>query len=210
MPSAKVLEEKKLLVSELAQVFQSAQTLVVADYRGLTVAQDTELRQAMRKAGVQYKVIKNTMAVLAAREAKLDGLEEIFQGPTAIAYSDSDPIAPAKVIKEYAKKFDPLEVKGGAYEGQVADLATLDRLASIPSKETLLSQLVFMLNAPITGLARGLSEIAKKMEAEGGVCPAAAQEEEACACSVEAQSEEACACSVESQPEEAPAEATAE
>lgn len=187
MPSAKILEEKKQLVTELAESFKRAQTLVVADYRGLTVAEDTELRKAMREAGVQYKVIKNTMATLAAREADLAGLEEVFKGPTAIAYSDTDPIAPAKVLTEFAKKFKPLEIKGGAYEGQVADLATLDRLASIPSRETLLSQLVFMLNAPITGLARALSEIGKKMEAEGGAAPVSEQPAE----TAEAPAEEA-------------------
>lgn len=176
MPSAKVLEQKQQIVSELASAFKSAQTMVVADYRGLTVAEDTELRQAMRNAGVTYAVVKNSMATLAVREANLEGMEDLFKGPTAIAYSAEDPIAPAKVLKDFAKKFKLLEIKGGAYNGEYADQATLERLASIPSRETLLSQLVFMLNAPITGLARGLSEIQKKKESEEGTPAEAASE----------------------------------
>lgn len=197
MPSAKILEEKKQLVSELATAFKSAQTLVVADYRGLTVAEDTELRAEMRKQGVTYKVVKNTMATLAAKEAGIEGLESVFMGPTAIAYSDTDPVAPAKVLKDFSKKFKALEIKGGATEGAAVDLSTIERLASIPSKETLLTQLVFTLNAPITGLARALNEIAKKNGGEGATEEAPAQEEPA--------AEEAAAPAEEAPAAEAPA-----
>lgn len=173
MPSAKILEQKKAEVASLAAAFKSAETLVVADYRGLTVAEDTELRKAMRENGVEYKVIKNTMAILAAREAGLEGLEDVFKGPTAVAYSTTDPVAPAKLLKDFSKKFKLLEVKGGATEGKTVDLSVIESLASIPSKETLLTQLVFTLAAPITGLARAINEIAKKNGAEGAEVPAA-------------------------------------
>lgn len=175
MPSAKILELKKAEVASLAEAFKSAQTMVVADYRGLTVAEDTELRKAMREAGVEYKVVKNTMAVLAAKDAGIEGLEEIFKGPTAIAYSDSDAVTPAKILKDYSKKFKPLEIKGGATEGKAVDVSVIEQLASIPSRETLLTQLVFTLASPITGLARAINEISKK---EGGAEVASAVETE--------------------------------
>lgn len=161
MPSAKILEVKKAEVSKWSEAFKKAQTLVVADYRGLTVAEDTEMRKAMREAGVEYHVIKNTMAYLAAKEAGLEGLEEVFKGPTAVAFSSEDAVQPAKMLKDFAKKFKQLEIKGGATEGQVVSLDVIERLASIPSRETLLTQLVFTLNSPIAGLARALNEISK-------------------------------------------------
>lgn len=175
MPSAKILELKKAEVARLKEAFQSAQTLVVADYRGLTVAEDTELRKAMREAGVQYEVIKNTLASLAVKEAEIEGLDEVFQGPTAVAYSTEDPVSPAKILKDYSKKFNALEIKGGMTEGKAVDLAVIERLASIPSRETLLTQLVFTLNAPITGLARALNEICKQAGGEGASAEAAAE-----------------------------------
>lgn len=171
MPSAKILELKKAEVSKLAEAFKNAQTLIVANYRGLTVAQDTELRKALRDAGVHYKVVKNTMATLAVREAGIEGLEEVFNGPTAVAYSDNDPVAPAKVIKDFSKKFELLEIKGGATEGKAIGLDVVERLAAIPSRETLLTQLVFTLASPISGLARVINEISKL----GGEAPAEAQ-----------------------------------
>jgi hypothetical protein len=100
MPSNKILEMKKAIVTGLADEFRQAQTMVFADYRGLTVAQDTELRTAMRKAGVKYKVIKNKLAVLAAQQAGIKGMEALFTGPTAVAYSNDDVVAPAKLVKD--------------------------------------------------------------------------------------------------------------
>lgn len=167
MPSAKILENKKKIVSGLAEELKSAKTLVVANARGLTVAEDTEMRSALRKAGVTYKVVKNTLISRAAKEVELCGLDEIFKGPTAIAYSADDPVAPAKVMKEFADKFKKLEIKGGATEGRVAELSELKALASIPPLEVLYARVVGGLVSPIAALAIYLNEISKKMEAAG-------------------------------------------
>lgn len=193
MPSAKILEIKKAEVTKWAEALKSAQTVVVADYRGLTVAEDTELRKAMRENGVEYHVIKNTMATLAAREAGLEGLEDLFKGPTAIAFSSEDPVSPAKIAKDFAKKFKPFEIKGGATEGKAVDLSVIEQLAAIPSRETLLTQLVFTLNSPIVGLARALDEISKL----GGEAPAEAAEAEAAPVAEEVKTEETTEASAE-------------
>ena len=165
MPSVKVLENKKSIVNGLTEELKSAKTLVVADARGLTVSQDTELRNALRKAGVNYKVVKNTLINRAAKEVDLGELEEIFKGPTAIAYSADDVIAPAKVMKEFSDKFEKLNLKGGATEGRVASLAEITALASIPPLEVLYAQVVGGLVSPIAALAIYLNEVVKKMEA---------------------------------------------
>ena len=167
MPSVKVLENKKTIVSGLVEELKNAKTLVVADARGLTVSQDTELRNALRKANVNYKVVKNTLISRAAKEVDLSELDEIFKGPTAIAYSSEDVIAPAKVMKEFADKFEKLNIKGGATEGRVAALSELTALASIPPVEVLYAQVVGGLVSPIAALAIYLNEVAKKMEAAG-------------------------------------------
>lgn len=173
MPSARVLESKKAVVSALTEELRSAQTLVVADARGLTVAEDTELRSAMRKAGVTYKVVKNTLASRAAKEAELEGLEEVFKGPSAIAYSAEDAVTPAKLLKEFADKFKAIELKGGAMEGKVVSLQEIIQLASIPSVDVLRAQLVGGLVSPIAALAIYLNEIAKKCEEAGAETAAA-------------------------------------
>lgn len=164
MPSEKVLREKQTLVAGLADEFKSAQTIVVASSRGLTVAEDTELRDGMRKAGLVYKVVKNTMAIRAAEAIGIEGMEEFFVGPTAIAYSTDDPIAPAKLAKQFAKKFEEFEIKGGATEGMAADVARIEKLASIPDLPVLHTQLVFSLNFPIQSLAMVLGQIRQKAE----------------------------------------------
>ena len=164
MPSVKVLENKKNIVNGLAEELKNAKTLVVADARGLTVSQDTELRNALRKAGVNYKVVKNTLINRAAKEVDLGELEEIFKGPTAIAYSANDVIAPAKVMKEFSDKYEKLNLKGGATDGRFASLAEIIALASIPPLEVLYAQVVGGLVSPIAALAIYLNEVVKKME----------------------------------------------
>lgn len=217
MPSVKVLENKKSIVSGLAEELKNAKTLVVADARGLTVSQDTELRSALRKAGVTYKVVKNTLISRAAKEVELGDLDEIFKGPTAIAFSADDVIAPAKVMKEFSDKFEKLNLKGGATEGRVATLAELSALASIPPLEVLYAQVVGGLVSPIAALAIYLNEIAKKMEAAGAntaadVAVGSPEKEEAPAAeAVEEKTEEVKAEAVEESAEkvaEAKAEAT--
>lgn len=164
MPSKKILNIKKVIVGGLAQEFKSAQSMILADYRGLTVAQDTELRAAMRKAGITYKVVKNTLAVLAAEEAGLAGLADMLKGPTAIAYSTDDVVAPAKLVKEYATKFPALEIKGGSMAGLVLDIDGVQRLAAVPPKEVLYGRVVSGLITPIASLVMILGALCKKAE----------------------------------------------
>jgi large subunit ribosomal protein L10 len=165
MPSKKVLEAKRLQVDQLAAEISQAQSVVFAEYRGLTVAQDTEIRAALRKAGVVYKVVKNTLSSRALAQNGLQGIEEALKGPTAVAFSKSDVVAPAKVLKEYAGKYDKLKIKGGILDGKVIGLDDVVRLAAIPSREVLYGQLVFTLLAPITSLAVVLNAIREKLEA---------------------------------------------
>lgn len=164
MPSKKVLDAKKEIVAGLTDEFKSAQSIVFADYRGLTVEQDTAMRSALRKAGVSYQVVKNTLSGRALKDAGVDGVDSMLKGPTAIAYSTSDIVAAAKVVKEYADKFDKLTIKGGVLEGKAINVNDVNRLASIPSKEVLYGQVVFGLMSPIASLAVALNAIREKME----------------------------------------------
>lgn len=157
MPSQKVLEQKKVVVSELSDKIKEAKAFVIADYRGLTVEQDNQLRAAFRKAGVEYRVVKNTLTNFACKQNGYDGLEKFLNGPTSIAISDSDPVSPAKVMSEFAKKFDKLEIKAGMVEGKVIDVNGVNQLADLPSREVLLSQVLYALNGPITGFATALN-----------------------------------------------------
>lgn len=167
MPSKKVLKAKQKIVADLAAEFKQAQAIVFADYRGLTVEQDTNLRAAMRKAGVSYQVVKNSMSSRALTESGYEGLEELLKGPTAIAYSKEDVISPAKVVKEFADKYDKLSIKGGTMEGKAIDIADINRLASIPSVEVLYGQLVFGLMSPIASLAILLNAVQEKAVENG-------------------------------------------
>ncbi|MHB1454375.1 MAG: 50S ribosomal protein L10 [Saccharofermentanales bacterium] len=162
MPSNKALESKKQIVQGLIEEFKSAQTLLVADYRGLTVEQDTEMRTALRKEGIIYKVVKNTLATFAAKEAGLESLNPLFEGPTAIAYSKSDVVAPAKVLQKYADKIETFSIKGGVMEKKAISIQDVKALSLIPSKEILYSQIVCGIASPITGLAMILNAIAEK------------------------------------------------
>ncbi len=172
MPSQKVLDAKKETVAGLVKEFKQAQSIVFADYRGLTVEQDTAMRAALRKAGVSYQVVKNTLSGRALKDVGITGLETMLAGPTAIAYSTVDVVAAAKVVKEYADKFDKLSIKGGVYEGKAISVDDVNRLASIPSKEVLYGQLVYTMISPITKLAIVLNAIAEKKE--GGSAQAVA------------------------------------
>lgn len=157
MPSNRVLEQKKQVVAELTEKIKSAQSFILADYRGLTVEQDTELRNALRKAGVEYKVVKNTLTGLAMKESGLEGLDPYLNGPTSMALSSTDAVAPAKVLSEYAKKFEHLELKIGVVEGKVIDLDGIKALAELPSREVLIAKVLGGFNAPISGLVNVLN-----------------------------------------------------
>jgi len=157
VPSEATLQQKKEAVRELKEKITAAKALVLADYRGLTVEQDTELRRALRKAGVEYRVVKNTLTRFAAKESGLEGLEPFLEGPTAIALSDTDPVAPAKVLSEYAKKYEKLELKVGVVEGKIVDVNGIKALADLPPKEVLIAKVLGGFNAPIAGLVNVLN-----------------------------------------------------
>ena len=197
MPSEKVLEAKKAQVAEIIEVLKSAQTGILVDYRGLTVEEDTQLRRNLRAAGVKYFVVKNTLLRLAAKETGLDALDEILHGPTALAVSDTDAVAPAKVMADFAKGNDKLEIKSGFMDGAVMSLDEVKKLAATPSKETLIATMMGSLNAPVSNLARLLATVVN-----GGVeiadliakkAAEAAPAEEAAAPAEEAPVEEAAA-----------------
>ena len=150
---------------------KDAASVVLVDYRGLTVEQDTQLRKSLREAGVSYKVYKNTMMHLAFKGTDFEGLAPYLEGPSAIAYSTTDATAPARVLAEFAKKADKLEIKAGVVEGTVYDAAGMAKIAEIPSREVLLSKLLGSMQSPITNLARVLNQIAEK---DGEAAPAEA------------------------------------
>lgn len=207
MPSEKILEAKKKIVADLVASYKEAQSFVFVDARGLTVEQDTALRTEMRKNGVNYKVVKNTTLNLVFKELGIEGLDEMFKGPTAVAYSKEDMMAPAKVSKKFADDFEKLSIKGGIIEGKVATVAEVEALAAVPSKDVLLSQIVYALLFPITKLAMLTKATAEKLEAEGGAAAAPAAEE---APAEEAKAEEAAPAAEEAAPAEEPVAVAAE
>lgn len=207
MPSEKILEAKKKIVADLVASYKEAQSFVFVDARGLTVEQDTALRTEMRKNGVNYKVVKNTTLNLVFKELGIEGLDEMFKGPTAVAYSTEDMMVPAKVSKKFADDFEKLSIKGGIIEGKVATVAEVEALAAVPSKDVLLSQIVYALLFPITKLAMLTKATAEKLEAEGGVAAAPAAEE---APAEEAKAEEAAPAAEEAAPAEEPVAVAAE
>lgn len=157
MPAESVLNAKKAQVAELAEKMQKAASGVLVDYRGLTVEEDTELRTAFRNAGVDYKVVKNTLTRLAANEVGYGELDPFLNGPSSLAMSYDEPVAAAKVVVEFSKKYEALEIKAGFVDGKVVDVAGIKSLAELPSKEVLVAQVLGGLNAPISGLANVLN-----------------------------------------------------
>lgn len=161
-----VREEKQQLVTHIAQKLRDSKTTIVTDYRGLNVAEVTELRKQLREAGIEYKVLKNTLVRRATVEAELTELDEHLVGPTAIAFSYDDLIAPAKIINDFAKKHEALEIKVGILEGKVVSLAEIKDLATLPSREGLLSMLLSVLQAPMRNMALAVKAVAEKNEAQ--------------------------------------------
>ena len=161
MPSEKVLESKKAQVAEIIEVLKSAQTGVLVDYRGLTVAEDTQLRKQLREAGIAYKVYKNTLVSRAVEGTEFESLREVLEGPSAFAISTDDSTAPASIIAEFAKKAPKLEIKAGVVEGTYYDAAGMNQIATIPSREVLLGRLLGSMQSPIANLARVLNQIAE-------------------------------------------------
>jgi large subunit ribosomal protein L10 len=156
------IEEKAQVVAEIKEKLQSSSGVVLADYRGLTVSQVTQLRSQLREAGVEYRVLKNTMVRRAAHEVGIEGLDSFLEGPTAVAFS-VDPVAPAKVLADFAKTTKNFAIKAGVVEGKVVDQAGIIALASLPSREVLLAQVLRGMQAPLTGMANVLQGPIRKM-----------------------------------------------
>ena len=165
------VELKKPIVEEISASIKDAQSVVLVDYRGLTVEQDTELRKQLREAGINYKVYKNTMMNFAFKGTDCEGLTAYLEGPSAVAISTEDATAPARVLCKFAKTANALEVKGGIVEGVVYDAAGIENISKIPSREELLSKLLGSIQSPITNFARVMNQLAEK----GGASESAAE-----------------------------------
>ena len=162
------VELKQPIVQEISETIKDAQSLVVVDYRGLTVAEDTQLRKNLREAGVTYKVYKNTLVNRAIEGTEFESLKDVLEGPNAFAVSTEDATAPARVLAEFAKKAPSLEIKAGVVEGTYYDAEGMKQIASVPSREV---------QSPITNLARVLNQIAEKGGAADAAADAAPAEE---------------------------------
>jgi large subunit ribosomal protein L10 len=156
------VELKQPIVQQISDTISGAQSVVVVDYRGLTVAQDTDLRKQLREAGITYKVYKNTLVSRAVEGTEFEGLREVLEGPNAFAVSADDATAPARIIADFAKKVPALEIKAGVVEGTYYDAEGMKAISSIPSRDVLVSRLLGSLQSPITNLARVLNQIAEK------------------------------------------------
>ena len=157
------VEIKQPIVDEIAGYLADAQAMVLVDYRGLTV-EDTQLRKALREAGVDYKVYKNTLIKRAVKGTVFEAVTDLCEGPTAIATSASDATAPARVLYEAAKKMPNLELKGGVVDGTFYDEKMIQVIATIPSREVLLGKLLGSIQSPITNFARVIKQIAESKE----------------------------------------------
>ncbi len=155
------VELKQPIVAAIAEDVKDAASVVLVDYRGLTVAQDTELRKQLRDAGIIYKVCKNTMMKRAFEGTEFEGLGEYLEGPSAMAVSKDDATAAARILCKFAKTADKLEVKAGVVEGKVYDMAGVQALSTIPSREELLSKLLGSIQSPIANFARVIKQIAE-------------------------------------------------
>ena len=160
------LEMKKVVVAEIKEKLVAAKSVVLIDYRGLTVAEVTELRNQCRKAGVEYAVLKNTMVNLAAKEAGIEGLESYLKGPTAVAFGMEDAVAPAKVLTEFIKKTKKTEVKCGLLDGQILDAAGVEALAAIPSREVLIAKIMGSMMSAVSKFVYVVEAIRKKAAGE--------------------------------------------
>ena len=171
------IEIKKPIVEEISATIKDAQSVVLVDYRGLTVAQDTELRKQLREAGITYKVYKNTMMNFAFKGTDFEALAPYLDGPNAMAVSTTDATAPARILAKFAQTAKQLEIKAGVVEGTVYDANGMKAISEIPSREELLSKLLGSIQSPIANFARCMNQLAEKGGAAG--CPAPAAEEAA-------------------------------
>ena len=162
-----VIEQKKQVVDEIAEKLQASNSIVVVDYRGLNVAEVTELRKQLREAGIEFKVYKNTLTRRAVEKLELTDLNDALVGPNAIAFGGEDVVAPAKILNNFAKEHEALEIKAGVIEGNVASVEEIKALAELPSREGLLSMLLSVLQAPIRNFAYVTKAIAEQKEEQG-------------------------------------------
>lgn len=153
---------KEAKVQEIREKFEKAQSIVLASYQGLNVEEDTELRKKLREAGVEYKVYKNTLVTLAAKELGLEGITEYLEGPVSVAIGYEDATAPARILNDFAKDHKKLELKAGIVEGQIFDQAKIQELATIPPKEVLVAKLLGSLKAPLSKFVYLINAIAEK------------------------------------------------
>ncbi|WP_054956074.1 50S ribosomal protein L10 [Paenibacillus dakarensis] len=164
MANVKVIQAKQEAVDVITSKFRESATTVVADYRGLNVAQVTELRKQLREAGIEFQVLKNSLLRRATAAAELTELDEVLTGPTAVAFSTEDVVAPAKILNDFAKKNDALKLKGAVVEGRVVGEDEIKALAELPSREGLLSMLLSVLQAPVRNFALAVKAVAEKEE----------------------------------------------
>ena len=170
MPSKVILEQKQQAVADLAAKIQNSVSGVLVNYQGITVEDDTAMRKALREAGVKYMVVKNTLTGRACDQVGYGEMKQYLNGMTAIAISENDAVAPAKVLKKYADKVESFKILAGYLDGAVIDEKTVVALADIPNKETLIAKFLGSIQSPVYGLARALQAVAEKLEA-----PAAAE-----------------------------------
>lgn len=179
MPSTVILEKKQAQVAALAERIKGSIAGVIVDYKGITVEDDTKLRKELREAGVEYTVVKNSLLKRAADEVGLEGIDPVLEGTTAIATSADDYVASARILQKYADAHDNFNVKSGYLDGEVIDLAKIQALAKLPSREVLLATVCSVFNAPIAAFARAVQAIVDKDGAPAEEAPAEAPAEEA-------------------------------
>ena len=164
MANEKIIQQKQAMVETITEKLQASKSTIIVDYRGLNGEQVTKLRTQLREAGIEFKVYKNALTRRAADAAGLGDLKEYFVGPVAVAFSNEDVVAPAKILNEFAKGNEALELKAGVIEGNIATLAEVQALADLPSREGLLSMLLSVLQAPIRNLALATKAVADQKE----------------------------------------------
>ena len=157
---------KEAKVAEIKEKLQQAKAVVLSDYQGLTVEEDTQLRKGLREAGVEYKVYKNNLVVLAAKELGIEGLEGYLEGPVSIAFGYEDATAPARILNNFAKDHKKIELKAGIVDGTVYNKVEIEKIATIPSKEVLIAKLLGSFKAPLSNFAYLINAIKEKKESE--------------------------------------------
>lgn len=157
------LDKKKEIVQELHEKFSKSKVVIITDYKGLDVEAINELRRKLRESDIEYKVVKNTLLVRASKDTGVEEIQDSFKGPSAVALSYDDPVAPAKVLTEFAKENEKLEIKIGVMDGNVLDLDSIKALSSLPSREVLLAQVLSAMNGVPTSFVRVLNAMPQQL-----------------------------------------------